>query len=70
MPVRRYNVVRRGSTLAAVLAVAQSRVVVHRPHAEAAPGPSSTNPAVLAPNSADPTLVQPDGRHCSTGNTM
>ncbi|WGP08685.1 family 43 glycosylhydrolase [Streptomyces sp. SH5] len=35
--------------------------LIGSPRAEAAPGPSFTNPAVGAPNSADPTLVYHEG---------
>ncbi|WP_306746422.1 family 43 glycosylhydrolase [Saccharothrix yanglingensis] len=42
---------------------------IGQPQAVAAPGPSFTNPAVPAPNSADPTLVQFNGNYYHVATT-
>ncbi|WP_367138275.1 family 43 glycosylhydrolase [Saccharothrix sp. HUAS TT1] len=54
--------------LAALLAaLSLTAAVQHR--AEAAPGPSFSNPVVPAPNSADPTLVQHNGQYYYVATT-
>ncbi|GAA2897446.1 family 43 glycosylhydrolase [Nonomuraea rubra] len=52
---------RRLLTLAVTAVVALAMCVVTSGRAEAAPGPSFTNPVVPVPNSADPTLVFHNG---------
>lgn len=60
---------RRTPVLVAAVLTALSLVVVGQDRAEAAPGPSFTNPVVPAPNSADPTLVQYNGNYYYVATT-
>ncbi|GAA3465366.1 hypothetical protein GCM10018963_73790 [Saccharothrix longispora] len=69
MLVRRHSVVRRALTLAVAFVVAVSVIVAGQDRADAAPGPSFTNPVVPAPNSADPTLVQYNGQYYYVATT-
>ncbi|MDR6592577.1 GH43 family beta-xylosidase [Saccharothrix longispora] len=46
-----------------------SVIVAGQDRADAAPGPSFTNPVVPAPNSADPTLVQYNGQYYYVATT-
>lgn len=65
MPAQLRNVARLVLALAAALALVSTGQV----RAEAAPGPSFTNPVVPAPNSADPTLVQYNGSYYYVATT-
>ncbi|MCY0925325.1 family 43 glycosylhydrolase [Streptomyces sp. H27-H1] len=58
---RRQTAVRRILLFALALVTAMSTHLISTGRAEAAPGPSFTNPVVGAPNSADPTLVFHEG---------
>ncbi|WP_156077263.1 family 43 glycosylhydrolase [Saccharothrix sp. NRRL B-16314] len=69
MPVHRRGAGRRALSLVAALIVALSVTAVGRDHADAAPGPSFTNPVVPTPNSADPTLVQYNGQYYYVATT-
>ncbi|MFT7837862.1 family 43 glycosylhydrolase [Saccharothrix sp. BKS2] len=60
---------RRLLPLVAALLTALSLTTAVQPRAEAAPGPSFTNPVVPAPNSADPTLVQHNGNYYYVATT-
>ncbi|MEV1119239.1 family 43 glycosylhydrolase [Actinosynnema sp. NPDC049800] len=60
---------RRALSLAVALVAALSVILVGQDRADAAPGPSFTNPVVPAPNSADPTLVQHNGQYYYVATT-
>jgi GH43 family beta-xylosidase len=60
---------RRALSFVVALAAALSVVLVSQDRADAAPGPSFTNPVVPAPNSADPTLVQHNGQYYYVATT-
>ncbi|MCC8250445.1 glycoside hydrolase family 43 protein [Saccharothrix luteola] len=59
----------RALSLVVALVAALSVVLVSQDRADAAPGPSFTNPVVPAPNSADPTLVQHNGQYYYVATT-
>ncbi|NGY65239.1 family 43 glycosylhydrolase [Lentzea sp. NEAU-D13] len=69
MLVHRRGAGRRALSLVAALIVALPMIVVGQNRADAAPGPSFTNPVVPAPNSADPTLVQYNGQYYYVATT-